>query len=259
LVPDSLWTTTCGEGSPVVLAHGFTHTSRSWGPFSGLLAERHEIRLVDLPGHGFSERVQAGFEDAARLLGETGGEAAYVGYSMGGRMSLRLALDSPEKVTALVLIGASPGIEDPDEREQRRREDERMAEDLEGPDAEDEGRLGAFIDRWLSLPLFRTLPRERAGISARLENTCAGLGSSLRLCGTGTQEPLWDRLFELDMPVLFMAGEHDPKYRAIGERLVRLVGPNARLAIVPDAGHACHLERPDECARLVLDFLARAR
>src|SRR4029453_11220144 len=94
----------------VVLVHGFTQTSASWGPVAERLARRFEVVPVDLPGHGGSGAVKVGFAEAAGLVGGTGGPAAYVGYSLGGRLCLRLALDRPDLVRALVLIGGAPGI-----------------------------------------------------------------------------------------------------------------------------------------------------
>ncbi|HWD45451.1 MAG TPA: alpha/beta fold hydrolase, partial [Actinomycetota bacterium] len=109
-----------GGGGRVVLVHGFTQTLASWGAVGGRLARRWEVVRVDLPGHGGSGGIQVGFEEAAGLVGEAGGRAAYVGYSLGGRLCLRLALDRPDLVPALVLIGASPGIADPGGRAERR-------------------------------------------------------------------------------------------------------------------------------------------
>ncbi len=74
-----------GSGPDVVLAHGFTMTGRAWGPFADDLASDHRLTLVDLPGHGGSSQVACGLVEGARLLGEAGGRAAYVGYSMGAR------------------------------------------------------------------------------------------------------------------------------------------------------------------------------
>jgi 2-succinyl-6-hydroxy-2,4-cyclohexadiene-1-carboxylate synthase len=81
------------------------------------------------------------------------------------------------------------------------------------------------------------------------------LASSLRLAGTGSQQPLWSQLPQLAMPVLVVAGERDESYVAQARRLVENIGSNAALAIVPDAGHACHLEQPDAFLNIVCPFL----
>jgi 2-succinyl-6-hydroxy-2,4-cyclohexadiene-1-carboxylate synthase len=87
--------------------------------------------------------------------------------------------------------------------------------------------------------------------AARADNTIDGLAESLRQAGTGSQDPLWDRLGRVEMPVLVVAGADDAKFGAEGARLVASIGPNATLALIPDAGHAAHLERPTEFAAVL--------
>jgi 2-succinyl-6-hydroxy-2,4-cyclohexadiene-1-carboxylate synthase len=243
---------TAGTGSPVVLVHGFTQTGASWQPIAAELARRHRVVCVDLPGHGRSADVRADLWGTARLVGAVGGRAAYVGYSMGGRLALHLALRRPDLVSRLVLLGATGGIDDPAERVVRRAADETLANTLQ------ESGVEAFLDRWLASPLFERLSSEDAGVEHRLANTADGLASSLRLTGTGQQEPLWDRLGAIGtagIPVLVVAGALDDKFRALGERLVAAMGSTARLALVDDAGHAAHLERPDLFLEIVEPFL----
>ncbi|HEX6785940.1 MAG TPA: alpha/beta fold hydrolase, partial [Acidimicrobiales bacterium] len=109
-----------GAGPRVVLVHGFTQTGRSWAPIAADLGRDHEVVLVDAPGHGGSSAGRADLTEGAALLGAAGGRATYVGYSMGGRLALHLALDHPDHVDALVLLGATAGIEDEEERAARR-------------------------------------------------------------------------------------------------------------------------------------------
>ena len=234
----------------VVLVHGFTQTLTSWGPVAERLAGQFEVVRVDLPGHGASGGVRAGFEEAAGLVGEAGGMGVYVGYSLGGRLCLRLALERPDLVRRLVLIGASPGIADPRQREARRDADEALARRIERDGVE------VFLDAWLAGPLFSSLPVEAAGREERLANTAEGLASALRRLGTGVQDPLWDRLGELRPPALLMAGERDPKFAGIAREMAAAIGPAARVAGVAGAGHAVHLERPAETAALVGEFAA---
>jgi 2-succinyl-6-hydroxy-2,4-cyclohexadiene-1-carboxylate synthase len=243
------------EGTPpdrVVLVHGFTQTLASWGPVGERLAGRFEVVRVDLPGHGGSDGVRVGFGEAAGLVGEAGGVGAYVGYSLGGRLCLRLALDRPGLVPALVLIGASPGIGDPGGRDERREADETLARRVERDG------VAAFLDRWLAGPLFASLPAQAAGREERLANTADGLAYALRRLGTGAQEPLWERLGGLRPPVLLVAGERDPKFAGIAREMAAAIGPAAQVELVPGAGHAVHLERPAATAALVEEFLAGA-
>lgn len=234
----------------LILVHGFTQTWRSWDPVLAALPDRFDVATPDLPGHGARSDVHVGMEEAARLLGEDAGRGTYVGYSLGGRVALRLALDRPELVERLVLVSASAGIEDDDDRAARKEADEALAAAIE-----EEG-VDAFLAEWLTQPLFATLPRERWGLEARRENTAAGLAASLRLMGQGSMEPLWRRLLDLRMPVLVVAGELDEAYCLQAVHLGGWMGEVASLALVPMAGHACHLEHPDRFVKLLSAFLA---
>jgi 2-succinyl-6-hydroxy-2,4-cyclohexadiene-1-carboxylate synthase len=242
-----------GKGSPVVLVHGFTQTHRSWQPVVERLAPLHTLITVDAPSHGQSDPIRVGMWDGARELAATAGRAAYVGYSMGGRLCLHLALERPDVVERLVLVSTTGGIDDEAGRAARRAADDMLAKQVEA-----EG-VAAFVDRWLSQPLFAHLPPEAGGREDRLANTAGGLTASLRLAGTGAMEPLWDRLAGLAMPVLVLAGELDAKYVEAGRRLVDTIGANASMVLVPGAGHACHLERPDAFCLIVADFLGEGR
>lgn len=248
---------TLGSGPRLVLAHGFTQTAGAWGPFLPALARDHQVVAVDLPGHGRAGALRADLAATAELLGATGGTADYLGYSLGGRVALHLALARPELVRRLVLVGATAGIDDDGGRLARRQADHALADALEQDAAADPARaVDRFLDRWLAAPLLATLGPGDAALGARRANSASGLASSLRLCGTGTQAPLWDRLPALAMPVLVVAGVLDVKFAALGRRMARSIGANATLALVPGAGHACHLERPAATARIVQAFLA---
>ena len=233
----------------VVLVHGFTQTRRSWAPLLPRLAARHHVVAVDAPAHGRSAGHRTDLVAGAELLGETGGRAAYVGYSMGGRLTLHLALRHPELVERVVLVGATAGLDTEDERAQRRAADERLAADLERDG------LDAFLERWLANPLFATLPKDAAAVEDRRENTVEGLADSLRRTGTGTQVPRWGELPRLSMPALLVAGERDEKFTALAHRLAAGWGGPARVVVIKGAGHACHLERPDAFLDAVEPFL----
>ncbi len=241
---------TGGRGR-VVLVHGFTQTGRSWDAFVDALAPGCQVLLVDLPGHGGSAGVAADLPASAELLADAGGRAVYVGYSLGGRVALNLALARPELPSGLVLLGATAGIEDAAERRRPPpgRRGARRALERDG--------LDAFLDDWLADPMFAGLPPERAQREDRRRNTVAGLASSLRLAGTGTQAPSWERLASIRAPVLVLAGARDTKFVALGRRLARGIGANATSATIPKAGHAAHLEAPEAFVAEVRPWLDR--
>jgi len=228
----------------MILVHGFTQTAESWKPVLDALGPDADALAIEVP-EGLD------FEATAAGLGLRGGVGTYVGYSMGGRLCLALALDRPDLVESLVLVSASPGIADPRERAARRAADERLAVEAE--------RVGidAFVDRWLSQPLFASLTREQAGIDARRRgNSVERITHQLRALGQGAQPSLWNRLPELAMPVLLVTGAYDRKYRDIAAAMARAIGDNARTVTVENAGHALHLEQPGALATLLRDLAA---
>lgn len=252
---DDLSDSASGGVTPFALVHGFTQNAACLEPFARALdaavmtsGGHTDIVMIDAPGHGASHHDSADLIDAAGLLVRAGGNAHYVGYSMGGRMLLHAALLFPTRFRSLTLIGATAGIESPVERAQRMNADDQLAERLERDG------LAAFLDFWLGLPLFATLPPEAAQRDARLANRVEGLASSLRNCGAGNQFPLWSRLHRIELPVQIIAGAADTKFADIGRRMAAAL-PSARFDSVP-GGHAIHSERPDAVAGLVARFSA---
>jgi 2-succinyl-6-hydroxy-2,4-cyclohexadiene-1-carboxylate synthase len=238
----------------VVLVHGFTQTGASWRRIADALrADGHDVSTPDLPGHGGTPAADlaATGDLLARQCGDE--PATWVGYSMGARACLHLALAHPSAVHGLILLGATAGLDDPAERNARRHRDELLATRLEA--------LGVdrFVDEWLAQPMFERVPADADGTAERRTNTVDGLAGALRLAGTGAQEPLWDRLGQLGVlgiPVLVLAGELDGKFKILARRLADAIGPTAAVEWVPNAGHAAHLERPDEFLAIVRRFLA---
>ncbi|MHB8506777.1 MAG: alpha/beta fold hydrolase, partial [Acidimicrobiales bacterium] len=153
-----LATTKRGKGSRVVLIHGFSQSADSWLPLTSRLSAVHQVVAVDAPGHGASAAVRADLAAGADLIAAAGGRAAYVGYSMGGRFALHVALRHPDVVERLVLVSATAGIDDPSERAARAAGDERIARRIERDG------VAAFLDWWLERPLFATVPRHAAGL-----------------------------------------------------------------------------------------------
>ncbi len=240
-----------GSGPPLTLLHGFTQTGRLWGPFGDYLAQDFTLIAVDLPGHGHSDAVRADVPDTAELvreavvavLGTT--PTSLLGYSMGARVALHVALQTGLALEHLVLIGGTAGIEDEADRAKRRTADDAMADALE-----DSGDVDGFITRWLRSPLFARLAGA-AQSEERLRNTAAGLASSLRLAGAGTHLPLWHRLSELRVPLLALAGSDDTRYASRALRMSSLTRPDGAATLIPGGGHAAHLAQPEMSWRLV--------
>jgi 2-succinyl-6-hydroxy-2,4-cyclohexadiene-1-carboxylate synthase len=240
------------------LIHGFTQSKASWSSIAEQLGSSHEVVAIDLPDHAGSSGIHATeLEHAATLVEEAGGAASYVGYSLGGRVALTLALQSPAVVKRLVLVGATPGIADVNERAARRLADNALADRLDPPDrATPPLSLEEFLKEWLAGPLFAHLDASQANVESRMTNTVSGLARSLRTTGTGTQTPSYERLHELTMPVLLVAGANDVRFSAIATDMAARIGENATTAFIGGSGHAAPFERPDEFCRVVQEFLA---
>ena len=254
---------TAGEGPGTVFLHGFTGSSATWGSHVAVFKRCMKTIAIDLVGHGDSDtpadprcyRMESCIEHLLVILDVLGIDSAnLVGYSMGGRVALHLATAAPDRIRSMVLESSSPGIADPIERQKRVAADNLLADYIERKGVD------AFVDRWESLPLFesqRNLPAAvRAALRGqRLQNNPVGLANSLRGMGAGRQESLWHRLSSIETPVLLIAGQFDVKYCRIAREMMSLL-PNAKLAVLDNAGHAVHLERPAAFDREVLEFLA---
>ena len=234
----------------VVLLHGFTHTGASWDPVVAALGERYRAFAPDIRGHGSAaERQPLTLEAVLSDLAEIApARFTLVGYSMGGRLALHAALAPAlrARIDRLVLIGASPGIADPTEREERRSADERLAAEV------DRMTIDQFAERWAQMPVLAGQPPDVAAAvrADRLKNRPAGLAGALRDLGTGALPSLWDRLAEVCAPVTVIVGERDQKFRAIAGEMARGL-PDANVVVVPGAGHAVHLEAPARVAAVI--------
>ena len=230
------------------MLHGFGGTGHAWdGVAARLRPERYLPLALDLPGHGTmgGERPITFAGCVAHVLARAPGRFALCGYSLGGRVALHVALAAPRRVTRLVLVSTSAGIEQDARRAARRVADEALARELEN------GSFERFIERWRSQPLFAGEPPEADALARadQARNSPSGLAAALRGLGSGEMQPLWGRLAELSMPVTIVAGERDEKYLAIGERMQRLI-PRAEL-VVAEGGHGLPRENPQAIAEAI--------
>ena len=254
-----------GEDAPLLLLHGFTGSSSTWDYFRSKLEQSFRVIAVDLPGHGQSsvpddperyslDRLSA---DLARVLDDLEiDRAAVFGYSMGGRAALRFALNEPTRLNALILESATPGIDEAS-RPQRAASDRLLADMIERDG------VAAFVAKWERLPLWNTQVRmpdagRKALHNQRLANDARGLANSLRGAGSATDPAVTGRLGEIQTPTLILTGELDAKYIEIG-RVLESGIPNADMQIIPDAGHAIHLEQPDAVVDAIQGFLRKGR
>ena len=223
---------------------GFMQRGDAWRPVAELLPERYPSSLLDHSEHSFEGRLREIQESAAEVL---------VGYSLGGRLALRAALRSPESFRAVVLIGATAGIDEGPLRVARAEADEKLASWMEAMPIED------IVALWERQPLFADQPDAlvEAQRPGRLSHDPRSLALLLRTAGQGVLEPVWHELRSLELPLLAIAGARDDGYARAAKRIAS-TAPNGRAAIVENAGHAPQLQRPDEVAHLVSEFLDAA-
>ena len=239
-----------GSGPAATFLHGFTQTKESWLPVIESLTVDIEATLIDAPGHGDSPIDGRTLPESADDVAACMPSGVLVGYSMGARIALHTALQHPEKVRGLVLVSGTPGIRSETERADRCTSDEALAQHIE------EIGMSQFITEWLSNPMFKGISSQHADVPRRNTNTEQGLADSLRYAGTGTQDPLWNQLKNLHMPVLVITGEHDEKFTAIGREMTAEI-LHGEHHVMSGVGHTCHLEDISQFVRIFEDWLLR--
>ncbi len=229
----------------VVFVPGFTQTAASWRGVLDVVGETCDTAAFDIP-------ARSSLQDTLVAIAAHGRKAIYVGYSMGGRLCLRLALDRPDLVEALVLVSTSPGIADAKERAARVTADEELARSVERDGVD------AFLTRWMAQPMFASVPPDAPGLSERRRLDPAYLASSLRLLGTGAMEPMWHRLRELRMPVALVTGTRDVKFEDIALRMLgRMSARTVHIRL--EGGHALPLEQPAVLGGFIVAFASEHR
>ncbi|MBK7142945.1 MAG: 2-succinyl-6-hydroxy-2,4-cyclohexadiene-1-carboxylate synthase [bacterium] len=250
------------ESKPSVLfLHGFMGNANDWSDLAGGLSDRFRTIAVDLPGHGQSLRlaedsyaIDGCADELIALLDQLELQKVdLVGYSMGGRIALYLAVHYPDRVEKLVLESATAGLKEKSARLERIAQDEEKAALLEKEP------FAQFLTDWYQQPLFSSVG-ERPELMERLlvmrqANDPLELARSLRSMGTGRMGPLWDALDSLTVPTICLAGERDPKFAALARQMAVAI-PNCHAQIIPEAGHIVHLEQPQTYIARVSSFLS---
>jgi pimeloyl-ACP methyl ester carboxylesterase len=257
-----------GRGDPILLLHGLGGSKITWLPLLTALADGRRVIVPDLPGHGESGKPRADYSPryyarvVRRLLDELGVEQAVViGNSMGGRIALELALRSPDRVSALALLGpAVPGFR------------WRYLMGLTRVFPTEWGRIPFPLrERWMEAMIRRLfadpgrLP-DSAYSAAAVEfiriyrDPVARMAffSSLRHIVTERPEPFYAALRRIKQPTLVVFGEQD---RLVPPRLgVRLAQhlPNSQYVVFPRCGHVPQFEATGETLETLAPFLASA-
>jgi len=258
----------CSEGdanNPTILfLHGFMGDRLEFKTAIAVLSEQFYCVAIDLQGHGQTEAIDRDndhddyytiqstanfvikFLDLLRLE-----RCFLVGYSMGGRVALYLALYFPQYFHRVVLESASAGLRSIKERSDRLAKDRQLAAKLETSD------FRLFLENWYQQPIFATLrshPDFPQLLAQRLNNSPAQLAKSLRNLSTGMQPSLWELLSENEIPLLLIVGDLDLKFVQINRQMQSL-RKQAQLEIMPSCGHNIHFENPIVFIEKVQSFL----
>ncbi|KAJ1279712.1 hypothetical protein BS78_04G176000 [Paspalum vaginatum] len=267
----------------VLLLHGFLGTSEDWVPMMKALSPSARVIAVDLPGHGESQILQRHVKNSeeftvtvqlvADLLSKlmcrvTDGDVVVVGYSMGARIALHMALNEVHKICGVVTISGSPGLRDEASRRCRIATDKSRAQFLMSCGLE------CFLQTWYSGKLWASL-REHPKFDSLLRTrskhkNVKALAKVLADISVGRQKSLWGDLKHLKMPLLIVAGEKDTKFKDISQAMRNEImnhaecgsdGRNGKelceMIIIPDSGHAVHFENPLPLVRAVRKFLQK--
>ena len=238
--------------SPAILMlHGFLGSSKDWSEVTETLKEKFFCISPDLPGHGLTMplaesdyTMQSAAQSLLAILNrEKIKQCALVGYSMGGRLALYMALTHPEYFSKLILESASPGFKTEKEREARVESDGIVINRLKTQT------MHEFITSWYSQALFNSIRQDSSNfeklLKDRSENNAEALSKSLKFMGTGVQPPLWDILPDLNLPTLLIVGANDNKFKSVALEMAERSAAIS-LATIQSAGHNAHFERPQE-------------
>jgi 2-succinyl-6-hydroxy-2,4-cyclohexadiene-1-carboxylate synthase len=214
--------------------HGAVGAASDWRSFASSLA-KHGIstRAVDLWRFLQCESVTMP-EFGKRLNADASGEVSrsqrriLIGYSMGGRLALHALLENGPW-DAAVIISANPGLRDPHEISQRRSQDAHWATRALTESWAD------FLSAWNAQPVLGGAMRDERE-DKKLIQRRREIARSFVDWSVANQENLWDRLHEIKVPVLWIAGESDTKFSAIAQEAYEK-SPNFSLAIAPATGH----------------------
>jgi 2-succinyl-6-hydroxy-2,4-cyclohexadiene-1-carboxylate synthase len=236
------------------LLHGAVGIAADWRAFAKRLAEaKVGTRAVDM--WRFLEQQPLPLEDfGAAFNADAAGEVnrgngrVLMGYSMGGRLALHALLEKTHPWQAAVILSAHPGLEHDALRESRRAADAAWAAKALAGNWQD------FLTEWnAQAVLGGAMPRD-AGAAAAMAQHRREIARGFVDWSLGAQQPLWDRLCDITIPILWVAGEKDARFLELAQRAVAAL-PQARLAVAPDTGHRVPWEAEEWLARETAAFL----
>ncbi len=240
----------------LVFIHGFLGSGDDWLAVANSLKHRYCCYLISLPGHdcealpnklnNWDEFIYQIQDNITNQLPE---KFILVGYSLGGRVSIALSQLWPERINALILESANPGLQTTSEREHRRSADNQWTEWFESLELE------IVLDKWYQQAVFKNLDQEQRQslINIRRNQDGSKLSTIMKAASLSAQPDYWNSIATNNMKTLFLAGEHDQKFSTIGRRL-KTLKPNMTFIALPNLGHNCHHENPELFSQHIMQF-----
>jgi 2-succinyl-6-hydroxy-2,4-cyclohexadiene-1-carboxylate synthase len=238
----------------LLLLHGFMGSSVDFYPAISTLSQHFHCICVDLPGHGQTPIIDdRDFVSTAEQILEIAPHSHLLGYSLGGRLALYLALHYPDRWQKVILESASFGLPTAQMRQERQRQDSAIARKLRQPNLD----FTAFIKNWYQQSVFTGIskhPNFSELIASRSNNQPLALARSLETLGLGQQPYLGELLASNKIPLLLLAGEQDTKFVEIGHQITQSC-PQSELMVAPNCSHNIHFQQLDLWLKAVLGFL----
>lgn len=236
-----------GDGPAILLTHGFSSTGAMWAPQRPLLARSYKVVTWDVRGHGRSESppsldaysAEHATADMVRLLDHLGIEQAVIGgLSLGGYLSLRFALEHPQRVRALVICDSGPGYRNPEARQ--------------AWNDNAEARAKLFEEKGLE-SLSTSTPERRQ--SVRLHRSVDGLILAARGLLTQHDGKVMEGLSTITVPTLIVVGADDEPFLGAAKYMARKIF-GARHEVIEGGGHAVNLDQPEAFYGVLDSFLS---
>jgi pimeloyl-ACP methyl ester carboxylesterase len=233
-----------GQGTPVLLSHGYSATSKMWQGQMDALAGDYRLIAWDMRGHGQTDSPDdasayseaATVDDMAAVLDAAGVEKAVIsGLSLGGYMSLAFNVKYPERVLALMLFDTGPGYKNPVGRE--------------GWNETAMGRATVFEEKGLD-----ALGRG-AEVRIAQHRSAQGLAHAARGMLAQFDSRIIESLPEIKVPTMVLVGENDQPFIGASQYMATKI-PGAKLVTIPGAGHAANIDQPAAFNDAVRAFLA---
>jgi 2-succinyl-6-hydroxy-2,4-cyclohexadiene-1-carboxylate synthase len=225
---------------PLIFLHGFLGVKEDWQEMFFYFQDRFFCIAFDLPGHGespYSEEILITIQNELKTLEKP----ICIGYSMGGRIALKLQ----DTAKAVIAISAHPGLTNEEEKDLRRQTDMQWKQKLLNLP------FPTFLAEWYSQPIFESLHRTPERLSnilkMRVRQNPQNLVRVLHQMSLADQKPVAD----FSCPTFFLYGEEDLKYRELYYRLPKTVA----IESINNCGHAIHLENPADCAKKIIHWI----